>query len=97
MTSYHVSHESYQPPGPPPPYQPIMEAPPPPFPPTRARHQDYYGGYGHLHPPPLRPYRDEYYGEGEGEYDGCSSFLRSCLTTMCCCWLVEQCCFQSRF
>ncbi|VVB01992.1 unnamed protein product [Arabis nemorensis] len=53
----------------------MMEAPPPPYPPTRTRYQDYYRGYGQQHPPPLRPYRDEYYGEGE--YEGCFPFLRS--------------------
>ncbi|EFH55716.1 hypothetical protein ARALYDRAFT_902426 [Arabidopsis lyrata subsp. lyrata] len=76
MASYHASHESYQPPGPSPLYQPMIEAPPPPYPPTRTRYQDYYGGYGQPHPPPLRPYRsDEYYREGE--YVGCFPFLRS--------------------
>ncbi|KAF3553331.1 hypothetical protein F2Q69_00011367 [Brassica cretica] len=35
-----------------------MEAPPPPYPPTRTRFQDYYSGYGQLHPPPLCPFRD---------------------------------------
>ncbi|XP_019082955.1 PREDICTED: cysteine-rich and transmembrane domain-containing protein A-like [Camelina sativa] len=96
MTSYHVSHESNRPPGPSPLYQPIIEAPPPPYPPTRTRYQDYYGGYGQPHPPPLRPYRsDEYYGEGE--YDGCFPFLRRCLTALCCCWFLEQCCLRSRY
>ncbi|CAN7104108.1 unnamed protein product [Brassica rapa subsp. narinosa] len=56
-------------------YPPIVEAPPPPYPPTRTRFQDYYSGYGQLHPPPLRPFRDEYYGEGE--YEGCFPFLRT--------------------
>ncbi|KAH0925483.1 hypothetical protein HID58_017739 [Brassica napus] len=51
-------------------YPPIVEAPPPPYPPTRTRFQDYYSGYGQLHPPPLRPFRDEYYGEGEYEGRG---------------------------
>ena len=56
-------------------YPPIVEAPPPPYPPTRTRFQDYYSGYGQLHPSPLRPFRDEYYGEGE--YEGCFPFLDS--------------------
>ncbi|CAF2122651.1 unnamed protein product [Brassica rapa subsp. trilocularis] len=76
-------------------YPPVMEAPPPPYPPTSTRFQDYYSGYGQPHPPPLRPYRDEYYGEGE--YMGCFPFLRTCLTTLCCCWFVERCCLPSRY
>ncbi|KAL0844241.1 hypothetical protein Bca101_017487 [Brassica carinata] len=111
MASYHVSHESNQPQGnpqnissfcmnfsaPSPLYPPIMEAPPPPYPPTSTRFQDYYSGYGQPYPPPppLRPYRDEYYGEGE--YGGCFPFLRTCLTTLCCCWFVERCCLPSRY
>ncbi|AEC08848.1 hypothetical protein ISN45_At02g028050 [Arabidopsis thaliana x Arabidopsis arenosa] len=97
MASYHVSHDSYQSPGPSPLYQPIIEAPPPPYPPTRTRYQDYYGGYGQPHPPPLRPYRSDHEYYGDGEYVGCFPFLRSCLTTLCCCWFVEQCCFRSRY
>ncbi|KAF8050167.1 hypothetical protein N665_2033s0005 [Sinapis alba] len=96
MASYHVSHESNQPQAASPLYSPIMEAPPPPYPPTSTRRfQDYYSGYGQPHPPPLRPYRDEYYGEGE--YGGCFPFLRTCLTTLCCCWFVERCCLPSRY
>uniref|UniRef100_A0A7N0UX64 Uncharacterized protein n=1 Tax=Kalanchoe fedtschenkoi TaxID=63787 RepID=A0A7N0UX64_KALFE len=88
-------------PGPPPP--PGNFQPPPPPPPTYGGGSYGYDGYqGYFDqgypPPPPRPLPPQHYNHYQppNDYDynyGCDSFLRRCLGFLCCCWLLEACCF----
>ncbi|KAK9669843.1 hypothetical protein RND81_13G158600 [Saponaria officinalis] len=88
------------PPPPPPPlgydgYPPL----PPGFPPSQYNHQPIPGGYqGYFNdvypPPPPYPRTEVYHCEHyEHHDDGCLSFLKGCLATLCCCCMLEECFF----
>ncbi|XP_021723144.1 cysteine-rich and transmembrane domain-containing protein WIH2-like [Chenopodium quinoa] len=104
----HVGHESYPPsqgwyPGPetapPPPPRPGFEqgygSRPPPGP-------GYQGYFSDNYPPPVShvhhsgpthyPYQQPYEGYDYSYDSGCPSFLRACVTALCCCCVLEQCC-----
>ncbi|MCD7462652.1 hypothetical protein HAX54_049043, partial [Datura stramonium] len=105
MSYQHVHEGPYPPPGygPPPPQPqgyppPGMPAPPGfydggyPAPPPPLGPHSYQGYFNDQYPPP--PPQHAYHGQGGGYYgddNGCSSFLRGCLATLCCCCLLEEC------
>ncbi|CAM8950947.1 unnamed protein product [Rhodiola kirilowii] len=88
----------FNPGGPPPPgnFQP---SPPPPPPPGRYDYDGYQGYFDQGYPPPPpRPLPPQHYNHYQQPYNydydnGCDSFLRRCLGFLCCCWLLEACCF----
>ncbi|CAL1355158.1 unnamed protein product [Linum trigynum] len=104
----HIAHESYQQPGPPPPYtqnDPFPGPPPPsvypqnepfpgPPPPPQRGYQRYFDDSRPSLAPPFPHAAPAWHQDHYRRYDdlGCFSCIRACLAMLCCCCLLEQCC-----
>ncbi|XP_050374752.1 protein CYSTEINE-RICH TRANSMEMBRANE MODULE 7-like [Argentina anserina] len=89
----HVGHQrgypSEYPPGP---QQPGFPGPPPPPQLLQQQHQRYQDYFYEGYPPPhsAHPYNRHHYQNNDSI--GCDSFVRTCLGSLCCCWIFERCC-----
>lgn len=82
-------YEGYPPP--PPPYDGYPPPPPPPPPHGYPGYQGYFSeGYP---PPPPQQYQHCHHEHYQNQDPGCTSFLQACLAGLCCCCMVEECCF----
>ncbi|KAL9268082.1 hypothetical protein AKJ16_DCAP23149 [Drosera capensis] len=91
----HVSHESYPIPSGPPPSSGFMPPDPPrPLPPRPGYgghgYQAYFGGTDYNPPSSYHTHHQQF----DYPYENpCFSLVRGCLAALCCCFLLEQCCF----